>query len=78
MILNLHGLNGSAHNTNYKLLSEIYSKDMIVSPQIDYAVTSPTDIIERLKEYKNVSYVVGNSFGGFYAYVLSKDRKSVV
>lgn len=71
MILNLHGLNGSAHNTNYKLLSEIYSKDMIVSPQIDYAVTSPTDIIERLKEYKNVSYVVGNSFGGFYAYVLS-------
>ena len=38
MILNLHGLNGSAHNTNYKLLSEIYYKDIIVSPQIDYAV----------------------------------------
>lgn len=71
MILNLHGLNGSAHNTNYKLLSEIYSEEVIVSPQIDYAITLPSNILDRLKEYKNVSYVVGNSFGGFYAYVLS-------
>lgn len=71
MILNLHGLNGSAYNTNYKLLSEMYSKDVIISPQIDYAVTSPTKIVERLKKYKNVSYIVGNSFGGFFAYILS-------
>lgn len=71
MILNLHGLNGSAHNTNYKLLLKMYSEDMIVSPQIDYAITSPIKILERLKGYKNVSYIVGNSFGGFYTYILS-------
>lgn len=71
MILNLHGLNGSAHNTNYKLLLETYSEDMIISPQIDYAKASPIEILERLKEYKNVSYIVGNSFGGFFAYILS-------
>ena len=71
MILNLHGLNGSAYNTNYKLLLKTYSEDMIISPQIDYATTSPIEILERLKEYKNISYIVGNSFGGFFAYILS-------
>ncbi len=71
MILNLHGLNGSSHNTNYKLLLEMYSEDVIVSPQIDYVKTSPLKIIDRLKQYKDIDYIVGNSFGGFYAYVLS-------
>lgn len=71
MILNLHGFNGKSHNTNYKLLCNTYSEDMILSPQIDYATTSPAEILERLKKYKNISYIVGNSFGGFYAYVLS-------
>lgn len=71
MILNLHGLNGSSHNTNYKLLVNMYSEDMIFSPQIDYAITSPTEILDKLKEYENINYIVGNSFGGFYAYVLS-------
>lgn len=71
MILNLHGLNGSAHNTNYKLLLEIYSHAEVISPQIDYAKTSPAKILDRLKQYNGIDYVVGNSFGGFYAYVLS-------
>lgn len=71
MVLNLHGLNGSSHNTNYRLLIEQYSYDYVISPQINYAVTSPKEILNRLKEYKNIDYVVGNSFGGFFAYVLS-------
>lgn len=71
MILNLHGLDGSAHNTNYKLLMELYAKDFIISPQIDYAVTSPEKILEDLQEYKEMDYIVGNSFGGFFAYILS-------
>ena len=71
MILNLHGLNGSSYNTNYKLLIDLYSKDFIISPQMDYILTSPTEILDRLKRYKDIDYIVGNSFGGFYAYVLS-------
>lgn len=71
MILNLHGLNGNSHNTNYKVLAEQYSAEDILSPQIDYVMTSPAEILDRLKEYKNIDYIVGNSFGGFYAYILS-------
>lgn len=71
MVLNLHGLNGSSHNTNYKLLLNMFSEDMVISPQIDYAETSPMEIIDSLKQYKDMDYVVGNSFGGFFAYILS-------
>lgn len=71
MILNLHGLNGSAYNTNYKLLLKNYAEDAIISPQIDYTITSPTDLLDRLKIYEDVDFIVGNSFGGFYAYILS-------
>lgn len=71
MILNLHGLNGNASNTNYNLLLKKYPADMIVSPQIDYAITSPTKILNKLRQYEDIDYIVGNSFGGFYAYLLS-------
>ncbi len=71
MILNLHGLNGGANNTNYKLLLKLYSEDNLLSPQIDYMKTSPIEILNNLKAYKNIDYVVGNSFGGLYAYILS-------
>lgn len=71
MILNLHGLNGSAHNTCYKSLLEVYAEDFIISPQIDYAVTSPVKILKDLRAYKEIDFIVGNSFGGFFAYVLS-------
>ncbi len=71
MILNLHGLNGSSHNTTYTLLVERYSQEYIISPQIDYVMTSPVEILERLLKYDNIDLVIGNSFGGFYAYILS-------
>lgn len=71
MILNLHGLNGSSHNTNYQLLCNTYSEDIILSPQVDYVRTSPMKILERLKRNDDIDYIVGSSFGGFYAYVLS-------
>ena len=71
MILNLHGLNGSAHNTNYKLLLKLYSEDIIFFFFFDYVKTSPIKILDSLKAYRNINYVVGNSFGGFFAYILS-------
>lgn len=71
MVLNLHGLYGNARNTNYQLLAGLYSENCIISPQIDYAETSPVEILDELKEYKEIDYVVGNSFGGFFAYMLS-------
>lgn len=71
MILNLHGLNGKWNNTTYRLLLKAYAEDLISSPQINYAVTSPAKILDNLQSLENISYVVGNSFGGFYAYILS-------
>lgn len=70
MVLNLHGLNGSPHNTTYKLLLGRYPEEMVVSPQIDYEKTSPVELVERLKWYKGIDFIVGNSLGGFYAYIL--------
>ena len=73
-ILNLHGLNGSAHNTNYQFLSKYYSgrEDVeIISPQIDYASCSPYEVINILYDNIFADIVVGNSFGGFFAYVFS-------
>lgn len=72
-ILNLHGLNGSCHNTNYEFLSEYYKDTdiQIISPQIDYISDSPYHILlEVLKICRNPSIIVGNSFGGFFAYVI--------
>lgn len=73
-ILNIHGLNGSCHNTNYNTLVDYYSSRTdveIISPQIDYEVTSPSEIILSIvKTCPNPDIVVGNSFGGFFAYIL--------
>lgn len=73
-ILNLHGLNGSSNNTNYKFLSEYY-KDRddveIISPQLDYANISPsTLLVDILTECPDPDIIVGNSFGGFFAYLI--------
>jgi len=72
-ILNLHGLNGSSHNTNYNTLVE-YFKDRddveIISPQIDYENISPSVLLLNLiHECTKPDIIVGNSFGGFFAYV---------
>lgn len=73
-ILNLHGLNGSSHNTNYNTLVK-YFKDRddveIISPQIDYENISPSVLLLNLiQEFNNPDIIVGNSFGGFFAYIL--------
>ena len=74
LILNLHGLNGSCHNTNFKTISKIYEGDsdvVIVSPQIDYTSDSPYEIIGHiLSNIDKPDIIIGNSFGGFFAYVL--------
>lgn len=72
-ILNLHGLNGSSHNTNYNTLVK-YFKDRddveIVSPQIDYSCTHPLTVLSHIHmSCRYADLVVGNSFGGFFAYV---------
>lgn len=72
-ILNLHGLNGSSENTNYKFLSEYFKgrDDVeIISPQIDYANRDPYAIFGELVCSGDINLVVGNSFGGFFAYLL--------
>lgn len=73
-ILNLHGLNGSSENTNYRFLSEYFKgrEDVeIISPQLDYATRDPYGVFgELLTAYDDVDLIVGNSFGGFFAYLL--------
>lgn len=71
MILNLHGLFGSAENLNHKILSKLYSGSEVCSRQIQYENRSPDSIMDELGSLEDISFVVGNSFGGFFAYVLS-------
>lgn len=71
MILNLHGLYGTAKNTNYGILTKSYSISEVYSPQIDFENCSPYKIIDELYIQKNIDFIVGNSFGGFFAYVTS-------
>lgn len=73
-ILNLHGLNGSCHNTNYEFLSKYYEGNddvEIISPQIEYRDSSPYIVINELfSDAASADIIVGTSFGGFFAYVL--------
>lgn len=73
MILNLHGLYGTAKNTNYRILTELYPVSEIYSPQIDFEKHSPYNIIDRLYVTEDIDFIVGNSFGGFYAYVMGAE-----
>lgn len=69
-ILNLHGLYGEPENTNYQLLKSI--NEDVISPSIDYVNTSPEDIVGNLLSIsKDVKFVAGQSFGGFFALVVS-------
>lgn len=73
VILNIHGYKGSPKNSAYKALKDIGCNN-IISPSIDYGSEEPNNIIGRLNmlraEHK-VDLVVGTSFGGFFAAVLS-------
>jgi len=71
MILNLHGIDGKANNTNFREIRKIYPDVTVVSPQIDYYNTPPETLIAELMETgKSAELVIGNSFGGFFAYLL--------
>lgn len=70
-ILNLHGLNGSRNNTNYSILCEKFGEGAVISPQIDYEIDSPELIIHNiLSSCPAPDLIVGNSFGGFFAYII--------
>ena len=74
MIINIHGLYGTAENVNYKILSKLYPVSEIYSPQIQFEDCSPSSIMGELNAVKNIDFVVGNSLGGFFAYALSAKR----
>ena len=61
MIVNIHGLYGTAENVTYKNLSELYPVSEIYSPQIHYEGSSPNSIMEELNSVENIGFVVGNS-----------------
>lgn len=73
-ILNLHGFMGEADNKNYKALCGIVSPDDIISPQIKYKETSPSELLEKLSDMVNSDdfIFVGQSLGGWYADKLSR------
>ena len=73
MVLNLHGLYGTAENTNYRILTELYPVPEIYSPQIAFEKRSPYNIIDGLYAVKDIDFIVGNSFGGFYAYAMGAE-----
>ena len=76
-ILNLHGFMGEADNKNYKALCELFPAEDIISPQLAYMETSPTELLEKLSEYVDSEdfIFVGQSLGGWYADKLSRRFK---
>ena len=73
-ILNLHGFMGEADNKNYKALCGIIPPEDIISPQIKYKETSPSELLEQLSDMVNSDdfIFVGQSLGGWYADKLSR------
>ena len=76
-ILNLHGFMGEADNKNYKALCEIFQKEDIISPKIDYINTSPEELFQRFADMVDIDncIFVGQSLGGWYADKLSRKFK---
>lgn len=74
-ILNLHGLGGSFDNTNYRMIRNASPSAEVVSETIDYENTSPKASVEKYCHYGEFDIVVGNSFGGFFAYVIGTRLK---
>lgn len=79
MILNIHGLDGSCYNTNWRLLCSMFNNQHIVSPQLDYRhlyldyIDSQIDFyIRDIESTDRLDLIVGNSFGGFIALHLSQ------
>ena len=76
-ILNLHGFMGEADNKNYKALCGILPSENIISPQLEYKDTSPSELLEKLSDMVNSDdfIFVGQSLGGWYADKLSRKFK---
>lgn len=77
MILNLHGIDGSSTNTNYRLLLERFPVHEIYSPQIDYRSDLFENILSILRfkihSFDSLKFIVGNSYGGFIATILANE-----
>lgn len=58
MIVNIHGLYGTAENVSYKILSKLYPVSEVYSPQIYFENRSPDNIMEELTAIKNIDFVV--------------------
>jgi predicted esterase YcpF (UPF0227 family) len=76
-ILNLHGFMGEADNKNYKALCALIPVENILSPQLKYIETSPSELLRQLSDMvSDDNYVfVGQSLGGWYADKLSRSFK---
>lgn len=72
MVLNLHGLYGKSCNTAYKELTHLGKQ--IMSPQFHYEDKDPLRLRHDLLAPIDFEYVVGTSFGGFLALVVSAIR----
>ena len=73
-ILNLHGFMGEADNKNYKALCGLFSADVMISPQLRYMETSPSELLSQLANIAGNKelILVGQSLGGWYADKLSR------
>ena len=72
-ILNLHGFGGDGNNTNYMALRKLFPEAEIVSRTYDYMHTYCEDIIDDCCFEGGFDLVVGNSFGGFLAYIIGAE-----
>jgi len=72
VILNLHGYKGSSENAAYKALKELGHE--VISPQIDYDSFDADKIFSVIIDFyieSKPDIIVGTSFGGFFACLLS-------
>jgi predicted esterase YcpF (UPF0227 family) len=69
MILNIHGYKGSSENTMWQILRDLFPDEEIVSPQLDYDSSSPSEVRAFLDTLitADVELIVGTSLGGFFA-----------
>ena len=83
MILNIHGFGSDGNNSKYRWLCENVPHHEIYSPTFYYMDENPQDILEHLVNkvsfYRRATpdnlmdvYVVGSSFGGFFARLINQ------
>ncbi len=73
-ILNIHGYHGSRENAAYSALTSLGFET--VSPQTDYDRQPPEQVLGSLRDTissENVRMLVGTSYGGLFAGVLSAE-----